>query len=120
MYKYYNVHPQGYELPDCVIRAITTATGHDYYDIVRMLYTNGVSLQCETLNVKCYEKLLNYDFGFQHFKVDGYTVEELASIFCDHIIIIRISGHLTVAVFGVIYDLWNCSDESATDFWITY
>lgn len=38
--------------------------------------------------------------------------------FLTQTIVIRIEGHLTCAVDGVIYDTWNCSDKVADCFWI--
>ena len=28
------------------------------------------------------------------------------------------NGHLSVSVFGVIYDIFDCSEEIITDFWL--
>ena len=33
-YKHYNANPEGLNIDDCVIRALTVATGEDYYDIL--------------------------------------------------------------------------------------
>ena len=88
MYKYHNENPNGYHIPDCVIRAITTATGMSYYDVICKL------------------------------KLNGNTAREVASDFIDDIVILRMEGHLSVSVCGVIHDIWDCSDEIVTDFWI--
>ena len=118
MYKYHNENPNGYHIPDCVIRAITTATGLSYFDVVCKLKINGDLFECDELNVRCYEKLLDFDFKLPHYICDNKTVREVSTDFQDNIVIIRISGHLTVSVRGCIYDIWDCSDEIVTDFWI--
>lgn len=118
-YKYHNENPNGYHIPDCVIRAITTAMPNlSYYDVICMLKSNGELFQCDELNVRCYEKLLDIDFNLEHYVGNGNTASEIAEDFEDKIIILRMTGHLSVSVLGCIYDIWNCSDEIITDFWI--
>ena len=45
-------------------------------------------------------------------------------MFLDHVVVeadvvlIRIDGHLTVSKYGVVYDLWDCTQEIADVFWI--
>lgn len=118
MYKYYNANPNGYHVPDCVIRAITTATGFSYYEVVYKLKQNADFYDCDELCVCCYEKLLDYDFELPHYVGNGKTASEVASDFIDDIVILRMEGHLSVSLYGVIHDIWDCSDEIITDFWI--
>ena len=117
-YKYYNANPNGYRIPDCVIRAISTALGIDYFEVMEMLHLNGELFQCDDLSVRCYEKLLDYDFDLPHFVGNGKNAEDVALDFCDDIVILRMNGHLSVSVFGVIYDIFDCSEEIITDFWL--
>jgi hypothetical protein len=119
MYKYHNENPNGYHIPDCVIRAITTAIPYmSYYDVICKLKINGDLFECDELNVRCYEKFLDYDLGLKHYVGNGNTAEEVAEDFSDRIVILRMDGHLSVSVYGVIHDIWDCSDEIITDFWI--
>jgi hypothetical protein len=117
-YKYHNENPNGYHIPDCVIRAITTATGLSYYDVICKLKINGDLFHCDELNVRCYEKLLDYDFDLPHYVGNDKTASKVAEDFKDYIVILRMDGHLSVSVYGVIHDIWDCSDEIITDFWI--
>lgn len=118
MFVYHNTNPNGYHIPDCVIRAICTATGYSYYDIIHKLKVNSTAYRCDELNVRCYEKLLDCDFKFPHYVGNGNTVEEVAEDFSDKVLILRMRGHLSVSIFGDIHDIWDCSDEVVTDFWI--
>lgn len=118
MYKYHNENPNGYHIPDCVIRAITTAMGLSYYEVITKLKINGDLFECDELNVRCYEKLLDYDFNLPHYIGNGKTAEEVACDFIHDIVILRMNGHLSVSVYGVIHDIWDCSQEIITDFWI--
>lgn len=117
-FEYYNSNPDGLHIPDCVIRAISFALGKDYYEVVRLLYLNGQELKCDCLNVRCYEKLLDYDFNLPHYISHGKSVEEVANDFADNILLIRIKGHLTTSINSIIKDIWDCSKEEVTDFWV--
>lgn len=117
-YKYYNNNPNGYKIPDCVPRAISFATSIPYYDIITMLHFNGMIYNCDDLNVRCYEKLLDRDLKLKHLIGNGDKVSEVANKLKDETLILRIKGHLTMSKKGVIHDIWDCSDEVVTDFWI--
>ena len=118
MYIYSNENPDGNHIPDCVTRAITKALGMNYYDVVSMLKYNANYLQCDCLNVRCYEKLLDYDLNLPHYIGDDSTASEIANDFPNDILLLRMEGHLSCAMYGDIYDIWDCSDEIITDFWV--
>ena len=73
---------------------------------------------CEELNVRCYEKLLDFDLDLPHYVGNGSTAYEVAEDFKDNILILRMEGHLSCSLFGDIWDIWDCSEEIVTDFWI--
>lgn len=118
MFKYHNENPNGYRIPDCVIRAITLAMNIPYYDVIKMLHNNGIKMKCDDLCVCCYEKLLDNDFKLPHFESYNKTAKEVANDFKDRIILLRMDGHLSCAIYGDIYDIWDCSNEIITDFWL--
>lgn len=119
MFKYHNENPNGYHIPDCVIRAITTAIPElSYYDVICKLKINANMFNCDELNVRCYEKLLDIDFDLPHYIGNGKTASEVALDFRNDIVILRMEGHLSVSVYGIIHDIWDCSNEVITDFWL--
>lgn len=118
MFIYHNENPNGYKVPDCVIRALTLALKIPYIEIVNMLDYNGKCLNCETLNVRCYEKLLDNDLCLPHYEGNGETAKEIVRNLPNDTILLRMDGHLSCAICGNIYDLFNCEDEVITDFWI--
>lgn len=118
MFKYYNSNPNGYEIPDCVIRAIQTALRIPYYKVVELLHRNSLKYNCDELCVMCYENLLDEEFGLEHYNGNGKTAKEISEDFCNDILIMRMNGHLTCSIYGDIYDLWDCSRKEITDFWI--
>lgn len=118
MFKYTNTNPNGYHIPDCVIRAITLAMMIPYEEVVYMLSRNGEMFSCDCLSVACYEKLLDYDFGLPHFYGDGRTAAEIAELYPNSTLLLRMNGHLSCSICGVINDIWNCSDCVITDYWV--
>ena len=118
MFKYHNENPNGYHIPDCVIRAITLSLNIPYYEVVTLLQRNGEYYSCDCLNKVCYEKLLDYDFALPHYKGNGNTAQEVANDFPNNILLLRMEGHLSCSVYGDILDIWDCSDKIITDFWI--
>lgn len=117
-YRYYNVNPKHLNENDCVTRAITLATGLSYGTIRNLLKFTGELLGCDELCVCCYHYLLENIFRLKRYDAETATVKEIASRFPSQTIVIRIEGHLTCAVDGVIYDTWNCSDKVADCFWV--
>lgn len=117
-YKFYNANPLGNIELDCVCRAISKAVGLPYYTIEKKLKLIGELFECESLCVCCYKFLLENVFGFKCKFANSRKVKEVAKDYKDNIVIIRIEGHLTMAEFGVIYDIWDCTNEDADIFWI--
>lgn len=118
MFKYHNENPNGYHIPDCVIRAIVLALNINYDEVVNLLSKNGREFRCDCLSVQCYEKLLDCDFNLPHYIGNGSTAEEIAEDFPNNILLLRMKGHLSCSIYGVIHDIWDCSQEIITDFWI--
>jgi hypothetical protein len=117
-YKFYNANPLGKIEQDCVCRAISRATRIPYKVIENKLNQVGNLFECEALCVCCYQFLLQDVFGLKQRVSNGDSVKELAEKFKSNIILIRIQGHLTMAEYGVVYDLWDCREEVADVFWI--
>ena len=117
-YKFYNANPLGSIEQDCVCRAISTATGISYNSIQNKLRNIGELFECEELCVCCYKFLLENVFGLQQKFANGKSVREISKDFKNNKVIIRIDGHLTCSIYGVIYDIWDCSQEKADIFWL--
>lgn len=117
-YKFYNANPLGELEQDCVCRAISGATKIPYYSIKRKLELIGDLFECDKLCVCCYHHLLEKVFGLTPKFANGKSVREVAKEFKDKRVIIRIDGHLTCAINGTIYDIWDCTNEIADIFWV--
>lgn len=117
MFKLYNNNPHNERLSDCVCRAITKATGANYYDVMDMLEENSQNNGCDCLNVECYSKMLD-DIGYESKDGNGKSVEDIVDEHKDKTLLLRLDGHLTCSVNGDIYDLWDTSRKQVEKYWI--
>ena len=117
MFKYLNINPLSLEEEDCVTRAIATCSGYSYAEIQDKLYYMARLLDMEELCVDCYKHLLDDIFCYPRLRCSGMTVGEVADRYSDNILLVRIDGHLTCLIYGVIRDLWDCSDRYADIVW---
>lgn len=118
-YRYYNRNPDGKHKEDCVCRAISTAIGLDYETVNKLLSITAKCYGCDKLCVCCYHNLLEDIFGYER-KVcmNGETVSDIATKYSHNKVIIRIDAHLTSAIKGTVYDIWDCSQRKVDCFWI--
>lgn len=124
-FHYHNQNPRNRITTDCVIRAISTATGIPYNQVVMEM----AELQCRTGyddgDAKLYDKYLSYK-GWakrpQPRKDDGtkYTGKE----FCERAryndrYVANIGGHHVVAIVnGKVWDIWDSTDGCIGNYWI--
>lgn len=118
-YRYHNANPSGEETEDCVTRAICTATGLKYQGVSNLLKLSSANYECETLCVDCYYHLLTNVLCYKpHYCNVGETVGDIANKYNDRKIIIRIKGHCTCSLYGIVTDIWDCTHKEADIFWI--
>lgn len=117
MFKYLNLNPLDLEEEDCVTRAISLASGYSYAAVQDKLYYISQLLECERLCVCCYQHLLSDVFKYNKVYCTNMTVEEFAQQHPDGVYLIRMDGHLSTLVNGVVWDIWDCSQEYLTDVW---
>ena len=131
-FHYHNQNPHNRITADCVIRAISTATGKSYEDVVLLLAGIQIITGFDSSEPDGYGKLLK-SLGWvkckQPRKADGrkYTGRQ----FCQSIrngtldidsskrIIAHIgTHHLTAIIDWQIFDIWDCSDRCIGTYWI--
>ena len=117
-YKFYNANPLGDIEQDCVCRAISTVTKIPYRQVEKKLEYIGKLFECDSLCVCCYHHLLEKVFNLVPRFANGKSVGEIARDYPNSRLLIRIDGHLTCAIRGVIHDIWDCTKEIADIFWI--
>ena len=116
-YIYYNANPDNANINDCVVRAVTLATGLDYYDVARKLDLTSELWGCERTCLSCYSNLLDSVFRFKRIYADGMTIEEFAYTHPYGIYILRGAGHLTTIIDGQSWDTFDTLDMVITDGW---
>ena len=117
-FTYFNNNPLSLEEEDCVTRAIALASNLPYSAIKDKLYYMAQLLDCNALCVCCYSKLLDYIFQYDRVPCKGYTVGEIVQKYDNSTLLIRLNGHLTCAIDGILYDLWDSSEELADIVWV--
>ena len=116
---YYNANPKKDVTEDCVIRAIKTAVGLNYYAVDNLLDLVADTYNCDKFCVCCYHNLLDGVLEYPVIYCDNKeTVGSVCAQYPNNKLIIRIEGHLTCSMYGKIVDLWNCQDKTVTCFWI--
>ncbi len=121
MYKEFNAHPKGIKTTDCVVRAIATATGKDYLECRRKL--NQAKRELGYSNYKDTKFLYDYlkDYPRLIFKPVKGEPRIKGSDFCElhpkGTYILKMAGHITACIDGVILDTWDCSYRSVYTAW---
>jgi hypothetical protein len=117
MYKYFNAHPKGLRVKDCVKRAITKATGNDYMEVQRKLNECKKITGCNKFNDnKNWKYYVEEVLGAIKISFPAVSGEErmngkrFMNEYYRGTYILRMAGHLSVCVDGHIYDTWDCSD----------
>lgn len=117
-FDYLNLNPLSLKESDCVTRAISLASGLGYDETQNKLYHISELLGCEKLCVCCYQHLLDDIYKYDRLPCKNKTVGEVAEMYDDCILLVRIEGHLTCVVYGTIKDLWDCSNSYADIVWL--
>lgn len=115
MYRYYNANAVNRYTDDCVIRAISCATGKswDYvYD-----YLSDIAQYEGTLFDKKDFVLGYLDRTYQRLNAKG-SVGYVSSLYPNNTILITMNGHITCSKNGTIYDTFDCRDREAEYVWL--
>ena len=122
-FKEHNANPKNKNTCDCVIRALTMATGDTYENVYKELFS--ISLKTGyMLNEKRVEDKYLEAHGFikmkQPKKNDGtkYKINEIRLLTSASVIVIRCANHLTCVKDGVLIDTWNCGNKTINNYYI--
>ena len=113
-YENLNVNPKNKKTTDCVIRALTTATGKSYYEVYEELYRLSIKTGWFMNEARLENKFLEQN-GFVKMKQPRksnntkYLIGELDKLVDKNdIVIASCNHHLTVVKNHTLYDLWDC------------
>lgn len=123
-YENYNANPKDRITSDCVVRAMTLATGKDYDTVYKEMVE--LSLKCRWfINDKHLEDKYLEQCGFvkmkQPRKPDGkkYKIKEIDEICdCEGPVVIRCAHHLTCVKAWCLYDIWNCGYKTINNYYV--
>ena len=118
MYKYFNAHPKGLFVEDCVKRAITVAAQMDYMEVQRELnrYKKVTGASAYNTDYNPHKYVENVLHGVKlSFPAEKGKPRMNGQRFCESYkkgrYILNMAGHWSCCVDGVIYDTWDCSDK---------
>lgn len=102
----YNANPYGKNIDDCLIRAITKATGKPYMEVFDGLCEVADKMDWDIDELRTGRKYLTSN-GWEYCELEGqWTVKQYAEQITDPSIVI-VSGHATYTEGGNTFDTWN-------------
>lgn len=121
MFRYFNPNPNGRNVSDCTVRAISKATGKDWGEVYLALCIQGY-LDGDLPNANaCWGAYLR-KLGYQRYIVPDtrpacYTVADFAAEHPAGTYILALSGHVVCVQDSVIWDSWDSSNEIVLYYW---
>ena len=123
-YEIRNVNPKNRKTGDCVVRALTVASGRPYIEVYKDLFELSLKTGYSIGEKRTYEKLLTL-YGFTKFmqpkKPDNtkYTIGEIDKLLDNNAVaVVSCANHLTAVVSGSVVDIWDCRDKSIGNFYL--
>lgn len=117
MYKYYNAHPKGFWVDDCIDRAIAVATRMDYGEVKDGLnFQRRMDEEKGFASTKDPRSFLENVLGAKRFAFSRrgpwkMTAERFSKTYKSGRYILDMEWHFAACVNGVLLDTWNPSDE---------
>ena len=116
MYVFHNENPLNKYEDDCVIRAISCATGKSWDQVYD--YLSDIAQHEGTLLDKR-EFVRNYlDRTYQRLNGIYGSVGYVSGQFPNNVILITMKGHIVCSKYGVIYDTFDCRDREVENVWL--
>lgn len=116
MYKYYNANALNKFEDDCVIRAISCATGKSW-DYVYEYLSDIAQYEGTLLDKRNFVR--NYlDTTYQRLYGLHGKVGYISSLFPKNTLLITMRGHIVCSKNGVIYDTFDCRNREVENVWL--
>ena len=120
-YVYYNPNPNGKNVGDCVIRAISKATNMDWESVYTGICVTGYSM-CDMPSANCVWGAYPRDNGFVRDVVPNecpecYSVADFAREHPQGTYILALTGHVVCVKDGDWYDSWDSGDKIPMYYW---
>lgn len=124
MFVFKNLNPKGKIVGDCVKRAIAGATGISYEEVSLELNRHKKITRCEKFNDnKNWKSFVENILKGKKLSFPAVSGEPRmnGTRFCEKFnkgsYILRMAGHLSCCIDGVIYDTWDCSEKCVYNAW---
>lgn len=114
MFNYYNPSPDGKNVGDCVIRALSKALNKSWEDIYIDLCVYGLYMaDMPSSNAVWGAYLVDNGFNMQAISkgLRGYTIGDFAADNPEGVYIMATGTHVVAIIDGDIYDSWNSEKE---------
>ena len=120
-YVYYNPNPNGKNVGDCVIRAISKATNKDWESVYTGICVTGYSM-CDMPSANCVWGAYLRGNGFVRDVVPNecpecYSVADFAREHPQGTYILALTGHVVCVKDGDWYDSWDSGDKIPMYYW---
>lgn len=124
VFRYHNENPKNRITGDCTFRAIATATGKPWAEVVMEMAEMSVRTGYAVNDKKGIDKYME-QIGWAKFpqprKADGtkYTGGEFAKAHPGERIVCTIGGHhVTCIIGGKVTDIWDCTGKCVGNYWM--
>lgn len=122
MYRYFNTNPAGKNVGDCVIRAVSKATGQGWDETYTALCVQGL-IDCDMPSANAVWGNYLRGLGFRRYIIPDtcpgcYTVARFAAEHPAGTYILALSGHVVCVQDGTVFDSWDSSNEVVLYFWV--
>ena len=115
MYRYMNMNPNGNNIEDCTIRAISVAEGISWDEAYDKLSMSARKMRLMMSSVDAIEEYL--DLHYERIRVKEETVGEFIENHPEGIYLITMRGHITVLKDGINYDTFDSSERQIWSAW---
>lgn len=115
MYRYKNMNPNGNNIEDCTIRAISVAEGISWDEAYMKLSESARKMRLMMNSVDAIEEYL--DSQYERLYLPKMTVGEFVKSQPYGTYLITMRGHITVLKEGINYDTFDCSERLIWSVW---
>lgn len=123
--KLYNANPKKRKTSDCVIRALSVASGKDYEVVFKELVEIAIKTGYMVNEKHCYEKWLENN-GFmkmaqpRHSDGTKYLVGDVDKLlhFNEYKCVVSMANHVSCVVDNKLIDIWDCRRKSISNYYV--
>lgn len=118
MHRYYNPNPDGKNVGDCTVRALSKALNQPWeYTYTSIALEGFLRHDMPSANAVWGAYLRKCGF-VRHLAPEDITVEEFAAEHQKGVYVLALSGHVVCILDGVLYDTWDSSNEVVLYYWM--